>query len=354
MTPYGLAVEDRNGILSQRTAADGNGRVRYDAARCSRRRELYFGAIVGESPAMHAMYDMIERVAPTDATVLVTGESGVGKELVAQAIHQHGPRRNAPCIAINCGSVPETLIDSELFGHEAGSFTGATRTRAGLFERANGGTLFLDEIAEMPLDLQTRLLRVLETGVLRHVGGEREIEVDVRVIAATNRDPIKAVAEGRLREDLMYRLSVFPIQVPPLREREDDLEILADHFLAELNDKNTSAKRFSHRAMDVLKSYSWPGNVRQLKNVVHRAFIMADDVIDVDCLPERITGRTASNSTGALALPVGTTIAEAERQLIRATLDYYKEDKKRTAEALGISLKTLYNRLNAYRELEGR
>jgi len=342
MMSHALAVQDNQQGLTRYDDARGNNG--HDGGRTTRR--VHFGTIVGECASMRRIYEMIARVAQTDATVLITGESGTGKELVAQAIHRNGPRRQAPCVVINCGSVPETLIDSELFGHEAGSFTGATRTRSGLFERAHGGTLFLDEVAEMPLALQTRLLRVLETGLLRHVGGEREIEVDVRVIAATNRDPICAVAENKLREDLLYRLAVFPIAMPALRDREEDISLLAETFLMECNDRYSRRKFLTSQAMIRIMQYHWPGNVRQLRNLIHRAYIMADEVIELDELSQAAVQIRSNN--GSVSLHLGTTIAEAERHLIHATLAHFSDDKKRAAETLGISLKTLYNRLNLY------
>src|SRR5688572_18841590 len=224
-----------------------------------------FGPMVGRSNVMQSVYDLIERVAPTDASVMVTGESGTGKELVAQTIHQLSPRNAHLLLPVNCGAVSATLIESELFGHERGSFTGADRLHKGYFERANGGTLFLDEITEMPLDLQVKLLRVLETGALLRVGGTEPVQVDVRVIAASNRDVGEAVKQGKLREDLFYRLNVFPIQLPPLREREGDLELLAQFFLDELNRTNSKTKSWSRGALERLRSHRMTGNVRELR-----------------------------------------------------------------------------------------
>ena len=313
-----------------------------------------FGPMVGRSPAMQAVYDLIERVAPTQATVFVTGESGTGKELVAQTIHRLSPRREQPCVALNCGAISPTLIESELFGHERGSFTGADRRRAGYFEEAAGGTLFLDEITEMPIELQVKLLRVLETETVMRVGASEALRVDVRVIAASNRDPRKAVEEGTLREDLLYRLNVFPIQLPALRERAGDVELLAEHFLAELNAREGTAKRFSTAAVDRLCSLPWPGNVRELKNVVERAAILADGTIEPSALPEPAARPLAHGSEPSLQVRVGSSIAEVERRLILATLDQLSGDKKRAAELLGISLKTLYNRLNVYAAADSR
>jgi transcriptional regulator with PAS, ATPase and Fis domain len=279
--------------------------------------------------------------------VLIVGETGTGKDLVAETVHQLSRRGKKPFLPINCGAVAPSLIESELFGHERGSFTGADRMRKGIFERADGGTLFLDEITEMPLELQVKLLRVLETGTVQRIGGEVLHKVDVRLIAATNRNPKKAVTENKLREDLLYRLLVFPIELPPLRERGDDLELLAHHFLGELNRQSDAHKRITDAALDRLRMHNWPGNVRELKHVVERAFIMAADVIDPECLPTDGGIPTATESD--LGIEVGMSISDAERRLVLATLERTSGDKKRAAEVLGISLKTLYNRLNAYK-----
>jgi DNA-binding NtrC family response regulator len=304
-----------------------------------------FGSLVGSSPAMLAVYAMIERVAPTAATVLVVGESGSGKELVARTIHEQSDRRRGPFVAINCGAIPANLIEAELFGHEKGAFTGASRQHRGCFERASGGTLFLDEIAEMPLEMQVRLLRVLETSRYVRVGGDHELRSDVRVLAATNRDPQVAVREGRLREDLLYRLAVFPIRLPPLREREGDAESLARQFLHEHNQQFGTTKRFSHAALAAIRDFDWPGNVRELRNAVHRAYILADELVELN-----VGHAPGHEVAGALLrFPVGTSLAEMERQAIRATLDHCRGNKRLCAEILGISLKTLYNRLSVYR-----
>jgi two-component system response regulator AtoC len=309
-----------------------------------------FGAMVGRSPTMQHVYDLITRVAPTQATVLLSGESGTGKELAAQTIHQLSRRRDGPFLAVNCGAVVKTLIESELFGHEKGSFTGAEASRRGYFERAGGGTLFLDEVSEMPVGLQVRLLRVLETGVILRVGASDAIPVDVRVIAATNRDPAKAVRDGILREDLYYRLNVFPISMPPLRERVDDIEMLADLFLDAVNVRDGTRKQWSPEARIKLSACRWPGNVRELKNAVERAAILADTTIGADLLPVRGDGKLAGSPTSAplLQIRVGSSLEAAERRLIQATLEELGGDKKRAAETLGISLKTLYSRLSLY------
>jgi two-component system response regulator AtoC len=306
-----------------------------------------FGSLVGASPAMQKVYDLISRVAPTDASVFVTGESGTGKELVAESVHALSRRRKAPFLPVNCGAISPNLIESELFGHERGSFTGADRTHRGHFERAAGGTLFLDEITEMPFELQVKLLRVLETSAVLRVGAERPLPVDVRVVAATNRQAEEMVAQGKLREDLLYRLRVFPIQLPPLRERDDDVELLADHFLGLLNAAEGTTKTFTRAALQRLRTHSWPGNVRELKNLVHQIFILADDEIGVECLPAGFGG-SGPDTGPSLHIKVGIALDEAERRLILATLNERGGDKRKAAEVLGVSLKTLYNRLKAY------
>jgi DNA-binding NtrC family response regulator len=307
-----------------------------------------FGSLVGRSKPMQAIYDLISRVGPTDSGVFVSGESGTGKELVAETVHRLSRRKDAPFLALNCGAMSATLVESELFGHEKGSFTGADRRRQGYFERASGGTLFLDEITEMPMELQVKLLRVLETGSLTRVGATSPIDVDVRIITATNRDPKEAVGKGVLREDLFYRLNVFPIALPPLRDRGDDVELLARYFLDGVNERDGTQKRLSDAALEALSAFDWPGNVRELKNTIERAAILAGDVIGPDHLgrPRSEPGVTSEGSV--LEIHVGSSIADAERRLILATLEDMDQDKKRAARTLGISLKTLYNRLNVY------
>jgi DNA-binding NtrC family response regulator len=313
-----------------------------------------FGAMVGTSTAMQHVYDMIEKGAPSEVSILLTGESGTGKELAAATVHALSRRRAKPFVAVNCGAVASSLIESELFGHEKGAFTGATRRHEGYFEQADGGTLLLDEITEMPPELQVKLLRVLETGVLQRVGGSAQIKVDVRIVAASNRDPEQAVESGNLREDLFYRLAVFPIRMPPLREREADLELIATHLLAAMSESDGKEVKLSREALDVMRLYSWPGNVRELRNVLQRAFILSDGVIQPQNLPPEITGgrsapAAATASNGALDIHVGMSIEEVERRLIGATLEQVGGNKRRAAEVLGVSLKTLYNRLKAYR-----
>ncbi len=316
--------------------------------------ELYelgrFGRLVGSSPPMQKIYRLIQRVAPTDATVLITGESGTGKELVAETIHDRGLRREEVFLPLNCGAIPATLIESELFGHEKGSFTGASQTKKGYFERADGGTLFLDEITEMSPELQVKLLRVLETSRVTRVGGDQRIPVDVRVIAATNQDPEAAVKAGKLREDIYYRLNVFPIVLPPLRERGDDVRRLAQHFLEESNREMGTEKQWGRAAMELACKQPWPGNVRELKNYVRRVHILADDEIKTEQAPESGNAATPHSGTPpAVTVPVGSPVAQAERQLILATLAAFDGDKKRASKSLGISLKTLYSRLSLYK-----
>ncbi|TMQ53339.1 MAG: sigma-54-dependent Fis family transcriptional regulator [Candidatus Eisenbacteria bacterium] len=308
-----------------------------------------FGRLIGNSQIMQKVYDLVVKVAPTEATVLLVGESGTGKEEVAATIHELGRRRGQAFLPVNCGAVPANLIESELFGHERGSFTGATQLHRGYFERVSRGTLFLDEITEMPLELQVKLLRVLETGTLLRVGGDEPISVDVRVIAASNRPPETAVKEGKFREDLLYRLNVFPIVLPPLRDRGSDINLLAEHFLAQINREEGTSKKFGAAALRRIAAYSWPGNVRELKNMIRRAFILSEDVVEMDALPVGPAARAVSAAPSSNdAMQVGMSLAEIERHFILATLEHFGGDKRKAAEVLGISLKTIYNRLNNY------
>jgi DNA-binding NtrC family response regulator len=307
--------------------------------------------ILGISAAMQEVFRLIERVGPTEASVLLTGESGSGKELAAQSIHDRSLRRGGPFLAINCGAIPSGLIEAELFGYEKGSFTGAVRGHAGVFERADGGTLLLDEITEMPLDMQTRLLRVIETRKFYRVGASLELSTDVRVIAASNRCPLQAVQSGQLREDLLYRLAVFPIELPPLRSRGNDADLLAEHFLDELNAQAGTHKQLTAHSRMTLKQHSWPGNVRELRNCIERAFILGDQTLELAPLIQS-AGTTPKAADSAderrLEIRVGSRIHDMERSLIEATLDYFHGNKRRAADALGCSLKTLYNKLNGY------
>ena len=305
-----------------------------------------FGHLLGSSPPMQALYDKIARVAPTSATVLLIGESGTGKELAARTIHDLSKRKRAPFLAINCGSMSPQLIESELLGHEKGSFAGAEQQHKGFLERAAGGTVLLDEITEMSFALQVKLLSVLETGMFVRVGTTQSIATDVRIIAATNKQPGKAVGEGKFREDLYHRLNVFPIHLPPLRERGTDLEMLAQHFLDALNATENSAKRFGLSATASLYQHTWPGNVRELKNYVQRAYLLADAVIDNDAQPE--AAPTGADEDDEITVKIGTSLNEIEERVTMATLARCGHVKKRAAEVLGISLKTLYNRLEGY------
>ncbi|PYR18937.1 MAG: transcriptional regulator [Acidobacteria bacterium] len=310
-----------------------------------------FGPLIGNSPEMRKIYQVVELAAPTAASVLITGESGTGKELVAQTIHQLSPRASFPFIAINCAAIPETLLESEIFGHEKGAFTGAADRRQGCFELADRGTLFLDEIGEMTPATQVKLLRVLQERAFRRLGGRTEQSVDVRVIAATNIDPQEAVQKGRLREDLYYRLNVFAFRLPTLRERKEDMPLLVQAFINEFNTRNQrSIAGLDHQAMRMLEQYAWPGNVRELRNVIERATILAPGpFIEVKHLPPVLTQEPPAQHSEQLAISPGTTVEEAERRLIVMTLAHTRDNKTRAAEILGISLKTLHNKLNKLR-----
>jgi len=310
-----------------------------------------FGPLIGSAPEMRKLYQIIEQAAPTSASVLIMGESGTGKELVAQTIHQLSPRAAFPFVAINCAAIPETLLESEIFGHEKGAFTGAADRRAGCFELADHGTLFLDEIGEMTPATQVKLLRVLQERTFRRLGGRQEQSVDVRVIAATNIDPAEAVQKGRLREDLYYRLNVFAMKLPTLRDRKEDLPLLIQSFINEFNARNQrSIAGVDHEAMRLLEHYQWPGNVRELRNVIERATILAPGpFIEAAHLPPVVTHEPSPEPQAQVALGPGTTVEEAERRLIMMTLEHTRDNKTRAAEILGISLKTLHNKLNKLR-----
>lgn len=314
--------------------------------------EGHFGQLWGRSLPMRKVYEQIVRVSGTAVTVFITGESGTGKEVVARTVHDLSRRRSRPFLGVNCGAISPNLMESEIFGHEKGSFTGAERQHQGFFERASGGTLFLDEITEMPLDLQVKLLRVLETGTYMRVGSTQLLETDVRMIAATNRQPMQAVASGKLREDLLYRLNVFPIHLPPLRERMEDVALIAEHFLGEISRREGQVKRFAASALARLGAYRWPGNVRELRNIVHRAYVMAPDttIID-DCVPTSDVPLPVLSGAPVINVSIGTPLADVERLVTLATLEYFGRHKERTAATLGVSLKTLYNRLKEYSTL---
>jgi DNA-binding NtrC family response regulator len=343
-------------ILLERAASQS--RLAEEADRLQRRLQ-YEGVLVdlvGQSAAMQQVFSLVRQVAPSKAAVLVTGESGTGKELVARAIHHLSGRRGGPFVAINCAAMPETLMESELFGHEKGAFTGAVERRAGCFELAQHGTLLLDELAEMPVGTQAKLLRVLEDSRVRRLGGKNEIVVDVRVIAATNKVVEDALKKGELREDLYYRLNVFQINLPPLRQREGDIPILTEALIGDMNRKHgCKVTEMSKDALEMLERYSWPGNVRELRNVIERAVIIAGEgTITPAHLPRDFgvpSGSKAApdySDVDSVRLPVGTTVSDAEKALIMLTLQHTKNNKTRAAEILGISLKTLFNKLKEY------
>ncbi|HMJ25831.1 MAG TPA: sigma-54 dependent transcriptional regulator [Pyrinomonadaceae bacterium] len=311
-----------------------------------------FGELVGNSEAMQQVYLLIEQVASSSASVLITGESGTGKELVARTIHNLSPRRNAPFLAINCSAIPDTLMESELFGHEKGAFTGAASRRHGCFELANTGTLLLDEIGEMPALLQAKLLRVIEERVVHRLGSRKDIRVDIRILAATNKEPHSAVRDGTLREDLLYRLNVISINLPTLAERMEDLPLLSQHLVTSLAAKHDRPARFiSAAALDALRFHSWPGNVRELRNVIERAVVICsgEQIERHHFAPYPFEQRKKLREQDTVSFPVGTPLEEIERQMILRTLDKTGNNKTRAAELLDISLKTLHNKLNAYR-----
>jgi DNA-binding NtrC family response regulator len=310
------------------------------------------GELVGGSKAMQEVMRIIEMAAPSSASVLITGETGSGKEIVARTIHKLSPRAAGPFVAINCSAIPETLMESEIFGHERGAFTGAAERRVGCFELADGGTLLLDEIGEMPAPTQAKLLRVLEDRKVRRLGSKTETPVDVRVLAATNKDPEQAVASGGLRQDLYFRLNVFHIHLPPLREHKEDIPLLAEHILKDVNAKHGKNMRgIGAEVLDIFMSHTWPGNIRELRNVLERAAIMSDkDLVSRSSLPGEF-GKVAAKSPGDLStirFPVGTTVDAMERELILQTLQATGNNKTRAAELLGVSLKTLHNKLKEY------
>jgi len=340
-------------VVVERAAEYTEARRENDALRRQLRDRGAFGELVGSAEPMRQIYALIEQVAPSSASVLITGESGTGKELVARTIHNLSPRKSQAFVAINCSAIPETLMESELFGHERGAFTGAAARRLGCFELANGGTLLLDEISEMPVSLQAKLLRVLEERRLRRLGGGNEVSVDVRVLAATNRDPAEAVRRGAFREDLLYRLNVIAIELPPLRRRKEDIPLLGQHLVTQLAERHQRPARFlSPAAVEALQAHSWPGNVRELRNVIERAVIIcsAEAVERHHLAPYPLDQRQRAREQDTVSLPVGTPIEEVERQMILRTLQKTENNKTRAAELLQISLKTLHNKLRYYRD----
>ena len=312
------------------------------------RAEQEYSEIIGRSEKLLTILEMIDQLAPTDVTILIEGESGTGKELVAQAIHQKSGRGQEPFISVNCGALPRELIGSELFGHEKGAFTGASQQKQGRFELANRGTLFLDEIAEMDLEAQVTLLRILEEGRFRRVGGTREVEVDVRVIAATNKSLQEQVGEGKFREDLFYRLNVVRMNLPSLRERREDIKVLSQHFLDTFSAKyHKSNLKFASAVSARFADYEWPGNIRELKNCIERAVILArEEVIGLELLPERL--QRESDLPTRAGISVGLSLADMEREMIRLTLEHTGGHRRRTAEILGISERDLYYKLKKY------
>ncbi|TMA13956.1 MAG: sigma-54-dependent Fis family transcriptional regulator [Deltaproteobacteria bacterium] len=304
--------------------------------------------LVGNSPPMRRAMELVEKVAPSKASVVITGQSGTGKEMVARAIHQLSPRRDKPFIAINCSAIPATLIESEMFGHERGAFTGAEQRRLGAWELADGGTLFLDEVGEIPIELQAKFLRVLEEERLRRLGGKSEIAVDVRVISATNRELKDEIKGGRFREDLYFRLNVFHINLAPLKERHEDIPVLVQHFIDRFaREAGKKLHGVSPQAMKRLTDYGWPGNIRELRNTLERAVILCGSgVIEAEHLPSELAA--GGGESAYLKLPYGLPLREIEKEYILATLTRLQNNKARTAQALGISEKTLYNKLYRY------
>ena len=346
-----LDIEKLNVVL-ERAVELAEARRENELLRRQLRDRGAFGELIGNSETMQQVYRLVEQVASSSASVLITGESGTGKELVARTIHTLSPRRDAPFLAINCSAIPDTLMESELFGHEKGAFTGAVARRHGCFELANTGTLLLDEVAEMPSLLQAKLLRVIEERVVHRLGNRKEIPVDVRILAATNRDPHTAVRDRTLREDLLYRLNVITIHLPLLAERLDDLPLLAQHLVTRLATKHNRPARFiSPAALDALRFHSWPGNVRELRNVIERAVIICsgEQIERHHFTPYPFDQRQRMRAEDTVSFPVGTPLEEIERQMILRTLDKTGNNKTRAAELLGISLKTMHNKLNAYR-----
>ncbi|HEV2176051.1 MAG TPA: sigma-54 dependent transcriptional regulator [Terriglobia bacterium] len=341
--PQRLRVELRNCLErheSERELAIAHRRLR-DAG--------ILGRLVGGSKKMQEVLALIEQVAPSSASVLIAGESGTGKELAARTLHELSPRKDKPFVAVNCAAIPETLIESEIFGHERGAFTGALERRAGCFELADGGTLLLDEIGEMPIGTQAKLLRVLEDSRVRRLGSKHEVAVDVRVLAATNKVPEEALAKGQLRSDLFYRLNVFRIVMPPLREHLDDLESLIAALVEDLNRKHQRGiKGVEDEVLQMFRHYSWPGNVRELRNTLERGVVVCGEpVLGRQDLPPEF-GRVTASFEDSLRLHAGLTVDEAERRLIIETLAFAQNNKTRAAELLGISLKTLHNKLKEY------
>ena len=308
------------------------------------------GLLLGTSPPMREVYRLIDQAAPTSAPVLITGETGTGKELVARMIHDLSPRSKQPFVAVNCSAIPETLVESELFGYEKGAFTGAMERRAGYFELADAGTIFLDEITEMSPKLQAKYLRTLQDGAVRRLGGRTELTVDVRIIAATNKEPLQAVKDGGFREDLYYRLNVLNFTLPPLRQRREDIPLLVDAFIEEFNEKyDRSVRILDDEALRLLMHHEWPGNVRELRNTIERVVVQSGgERITAANLPFGLPAAAPAERLDAVVLPIGTKLERAERELILRTLEANHRNKTRAAEVLGVTPKTLHNKLARY------
>ena len=337
-------------ILIQRALEKGEAVREVTLLRRRLKKVWGFGKLVGKSKAMQEVYRLIDLAAPTSAPVLISGESGTGKELVAHILHELSPRGQRAFVAVNCSAIPESLLESEIFGHERGAFTGAMERRVGCFELANEGTIFLDEIAEMSTATQAKFLRILEDGTVRRLGGKQEIKIDVRVLAATNKDPLKAIKDGALREDLYYRLNVFTLPLPALRERGEDIPLLIQAFVEELNVKyDKRIKSVDEAALQTLLRHPWPGNVRELRNTIERAMIVCEtDLVASRHLPPSIASETKGDGPDSITVPFGISLEEAEKDLIRRTLASVNNNKTKAAEILGISLKTLHNKLHRY------
>ncbi|GAB6090148.1 sigma-54-dependent transcriptional regulator [Spirochaeta dissipatitropha] len=338
---------DRLYLLVKRALSSRELSLQHRAMQEELEKQRGFQDIIGKSPLMRKVFDIVQQVAPTRASVLVTGESGVGKELIANAIHASSPRKDKPMIRVHCAALSESLLESELFGHEKGAFTGAAGRKRGRFELANGGTIFLDEIGEINQAVQIKILRVLQEKTFERVGGEDTIEVDVRIITATNRDLKKEIEDGNFREDLFYRLNVVNLHIPPLRERKEDIPLLISAFIQEFSDENgKKVEGIDPRARSLLYRYSWPGNIRELRNSIESAVVMCKGtIIKSDDLPPSIT---ENDDSDMIRIPLGSSMMEGERRLIEATLLAYKGNKSRTAEVLGIGRKTLHRKITEY------
>ncbi len=336
--------EGKSAINNELIISEGN-----DSKKSSKKVQVDF---IGNNSIIREIYSMIQLVADSTTPVLITGESGSGKDVVARLIHLKSPRANLPFIAINCAAVPKDVFENELFGHEQGAFTGATSKKSGYLEMANGGTLFLDELAEMDTDTQAKLLRVIENKSFRRLGGKEEINVDVRMLAATNKKVSAAIEAGEMRKDLYYRFSVIEIYLPPLRERKDDIPLLIDHFLISFCQKHMKPlKRFSDNCKNLLIKYDWPGNIRELRNIIERSVIIcSEEVITQNYLPEHVL-ESKSIDNNFITIAVGTSLRLAERNLILKTLSSVDNNKSKAASILGLSRKALYNKLERYGEV---